>query len=132
MCVVSKNEAKEIASLATVNLSLFDYRGFMKSGRLQVTLWPPSEDPLFPLFAVRSNPNRDSACLLSELLSFDRLFIFAPIRDIYANAAHDIKQERTIDSEIIQILIIQPFKMTILACQIFLSVWEIVILIIRV
>lgn len=106
ICVVSKKRAKEIASLGTVNLSLFDYRGFMRSGRLQLNLWPPpknSEDLLFPLGAIGSNPNNDSACLLLELLSFDRHVVFAPIRDIYAYAAHAIKQEPTIDSENIQI-----------------------------
>lgn len=99
ICVVSKKKAKEICSLGTVNLSLFDHRGFMRSGRTQLNLWPPlkeSEDLLFPLGVLGSNPNNESACLLLELQSFDRHVVFAPIRDIYAYASHVIKQEPTI------------------------------------
>jgi len=106
ICVVSKKRTKEICPLGWANLSLFDYRGFMRSGRAQLNLWPPpkdSEDLLFPLGGLGSNPNTDSACLLMELISFDRHVVFAPIRDIYAYAAHAIKQEPSIDSENIHI-----------------------------
>lgn len=106
ICVVSKKRTKETYSLGSVNLSLFDYRSFMRSGRVQLNLWPPQkncEELLFPLGRLGSNPNNESACLLLELLSFDRHVVFAPIRDIYAYAAHAIKQEPTIDSETIKI-----------------------------
>lgn len=111
ICVISKKRAKEIFSLGTGNVSLFDYRGLMRSGRIQLNLWPPpknSEDLLFPLGFLGSNPSHDSACLLLELLSFDRHVVFAPIHDVYAYAAHAIKQEPTIDSENIQIPNIHP------------------------
>lgn len=106
ICVVSKKRAKEIISLGSCNLSIFDYRGVMRSGRIQLNLWPSpktSDDLLFPLSTLGSNPNSDSACLLLELLSFDRHVVFAPIRDVYAYAAHAIKQEPLIDSENIKI-----------------------------
>lgn len=106
ICVVSKKRTKETYSLGSVNISLFDYKGFMRSGRTQVNLWPPQkncEDLLFPLGRLGTNSNNDSACLLLELLSFDRHVVFAPIRDIYAYAAHAIKQEPTIDSDTIRI-----------------------------
>lgn len=106
ICVVSKKRDNRTYSLGSVNLSLFDYRSFMRSGRVQLNLWPPQkncEELLFPLGRLGSNPNNESACLLLELLSFDRHVVFAPIRDIYAYAAHAIKQEPTIDSETIKI-----------------------------
>lgn len=115
ICVISKKRTREILSLGTVNVSLFDYKGLMRSGRLQLNLWPPpknSEDLIFPLGFLGSNPSQDSACLLLELLSFDRHVVFAPIHDVYAYAAHAIKQEPTIDSENIQIPNIHPTSMS--------------------
>ena len=106
ICVLSKKRAKETYSLGSVNISMFDYRGLMRSGRTSLNLWPPqknSEDLLFPLGPLGSNPNNESPCLLLELMSFDRHVVFAPIRDIYAYAAHAIKQEPTNDHQNIQI-----------------------------
>lgn len=105
ICVLSRKRSKEACALGSVNISMFDYRGFMRSGRTQLNLWPPpkTSDLLFPLGPLGSNPNNESPCLLLELLSFDRHVVFAPIRDIYAYAAHAIKQEPTIDASNIQI-----------------------------
>lgn len=106
ICILSKKRAKEACALGSVNITMFDYRGFMRSGRTQLNLWPPpksTEDLLFPLCTVGGNPNNDSPCLLLELPSFDRHVVFAPIRDIYSYAAHAIKQEPTIDPNNIQI-----------------------------
>lgn len=106
ICVLSKKRAKEACALGSVNIGLFDYRGIMRSGRTQLNLWPTpknSEDLLFPLFPLGSNSSIESPCLSLELQSFDRHVAFAPIRDIYAYAAHAIKQEPAIDHENIQI-----------------------------
>ena len=106
ICVLSKKRTKEACALGSVNISLFDYRGIMRSGRTQLNLWPTpknSEDLLFPLFPLGSNSSIESPCLSLELQSFDRHIAFAPIRDIYAYAAHAIKQEPAIDREDIQI-----------------------------
>lgn len=106
ICVVSKKRQRDTYSLGTVNFSLFNWRGFMRSGKIQFSLWPPlkdSEDLLSPLGVLGSNPSNDSASILLELISFDRHVIFAPIRDIYSFASHAIQLEPTIDSETVQI-----------------------------
>lgn len=106
ICILSKKRTKEACALGTVNISLFDYRGIMRSGRTQLNLWPTpknSEDLLFPLFPLGSNSSIESPCLSLELQSFDRHVAFAPIRDIYAYAAHAIKQEPAINPDNIQI-----------------------------
>lgn len=106
VCVSSKKRTKEVCSVGTANISLFDYRGFMRSGRTQLNLWPPpktSDDLLFPFLTLGSNPINDSPCLLLELQSFDRHVVFAPIRDVYNYAAHAIEQEPTMGQESIQI-----------------------------
>lgn len=82
--------------LGTGRLSLFDYRSYMRSGRVQINLWPApkdSEDLVFPLNPLGNNPSSESPCLLFEIVSFDQHVVFAPVRDIYAYAAHAIKQE---------------------------------------
>lgn len=102
ICVASKKRTKEVCSLGWANFSLFDYRSFMRSGRIQINLWPPpknSEDLIFPLGCLGSNPHSDSPSLLLELWSFDRHVVFAPVRDIYTYAAHAMRQEPTIGSE---------------------------------
>lgn len=106
VCVSSRKRTKEVCSMGTANISIFDYRGFMRSGRCQLNLWPPpktSDDLLFPFMTLGSNPNNDSPCLLLELQSFDRHVVFAPIRDVYNYAAHAIKQEPLMDQESIKI-----------------------------
>lgn len=106
ICVVNRRRPKCTYSLGSVNFSLFNYKGFMRSGKIQFNLWPPpkeSEDLLFPLGVLGSNPTNDSAAILLELLSFDRYVIFAPIRDIYSFASHAILQEPAIDGENIHI-----------------------------
>jgi hypothetical protein len=106
VCISSKKRTKEVCSLGYVNMSVFDHRGVMRSGRTQLNLWPPpksTDDLLFPFMTLGNNPNNDSPCLSLELLSFDRYVAFAPIHDMYAYAAHAIKQEPAIDHENIQI-----------------------------
>lgn len=106
ICVVSKKRQRYTYPLGTVNFSLFNYKGFMRSGKIQLSLWPPpkeSEELLFPLGVLGSNPNNDSASILLELLSFDRHVIFAPIRDIYSYASHAILQEPSLDGEMMVI-----------------------------
>lgn len=106
ICVVSKKRTKEVCSLGWINFSLFDYRTFMRSGRMQLSLWPPpkhSEDLILPMGGLGSNPNSDSPCLLMELWSFDRHVVFAPVRDIYTYAAHALRQEPVIGSETMRI-----------------------------
>lgn len=96
ICVVSRKRRNEKVAIAWGNTTLFDYRGFLKSGRCQLSLWPTpkdSEELLFPLGTLGSNPSHDSPCLLFEFLSFDRNVVFAPERDIYFYAAHSLKQE---------------------------------------
>lgn len=106
ICVVNKKRPKYTYAIGSVNFSLFNYRGFLRSGRNHLSLWPApkdSEDLLFPLGVLGDNPNNDSASLLFELLSFDRHVLFAPIRDIYSYAAHALQQEPSPGSDSIQI-----------------------------
>lgn len=106
VCILSKKRTKDVCSLGTVNISLFDHRGFLRSGRTQLNLWPSPKNTdalLFPFMTLGANPNNDSPCLSLDLLSFERHVVFAPIRDVYSYAAHAIKQEPSIDNESIQI-----------------------------
>lgn len=106
VCISRGKRTKEVCSLGAVNISVFDHRGVMRSGRTQLNLWQTpknTDDLLFPFMTLGSNPNNDSPCLSLELLSFDRFVVFAPIHDIYTFAAHQIKLEPTIDHESIQI-----------------------------
>lgn len=111
ICVCSKKRTREICSLGSVNITLFDYKGYLKSGRISLNLWPAPkycEEILFPLGPLGSNPNNESPCLLLEFWGFDRHVAFAPIGDIYTYAAHALRQEPVDNPDIIPQIPEQP------------------------
>lgn len=104
--ILSKKRGKEACSLCCGTMTLFDYRGFLRSGRAQLELSPPPtvlDETQFPFGAFHTNPNSDSTCLSIEFWSFDRHVVFAPIRDVYTYASHVIKQEPSIANKTIKI-----------------------------
>ncbi|CAN7945502.1 unnamed protein product, partial [Ixodes hexagonus] len=73
ICAVSQRKKREErCAIAWGNISLFDYKSVLLSGRMNLHLWPVPkgmDELLNPLGSTGSNPNREAPCLVIE---FDR------------------------------------------------------------
>lgn len=73
ICAVSQRKKREErCAIAWGNVSLFDYKSVLLSGRVNLHLWPVPkgmDELLNPLGSTGSNPNREAPCLVIE---FDR------------------------------------------------------------
>ncbi|XP_054919880.2 phosphatidylinositol 4,5-bisphosphate 3-kinase catalytic subunit alpha isoform-like [Dermacentor andersoni] len=86
ICAVSQRKKREErCAIAWGNVSLFDYKSVLLSGRVNLHLWPVPkgmDELLNPLGSTGSNPNREAPCLVIELDRFSGQVVFPSMEQI--------------------------------------------------
>ncbi len=90
-----QSTSEEHTMLCWGNLTLFDWRGRLATGRVALNLWPvprDMDDLLNPLGLTGSNPTRDSPCLEVELEVQEREVVYPDMDDFreYASFAEGL------------------------------------------
>ncbi|XP_064459270.1 phosphatidylinositol 4,5-bisphosphate 3-kinase catalytic subunit alpha isoform-like [Ornithodoros turicata] len=92
ICAVSQRKKREErCAIAWGNISLFDYKSVLLSGKVNLHLWPVPkgmDELLNPIGSIGSNPNREAPCLVIEIERFSGQVVFPTMEQIeeYVNS----------------------------------------------